>query len=214
MSPTRSAFLGIWETQTGLQLYKAIFPYTVETSSSIPSWYFEGRRAPLPLMFNLNTKAKDSLTALLPIQPGDALWVVNEFLAVEYPNGGEVDARHPNGDPHSTCLWKKLERLLNKRYRTVGATLISDRFIARSEFCHHPRIIELGALCRLAYGSAQDSTRSTSTMLSAIELLRPPVAKRITSRKRVYTIAEVAPTGTISKPLTWQNGLVSCDFTR
>lgn len=214
MSPARSAFLGLWETRTGLQVHKVIFPDTMDTSSTIPFWYFEGRCAPLPYIFNLNAKAKDSLQALLSIQSGDTLWVVNEFLAVEYPNGGQIDARHPNSDPHSMFLWKKLQRLLNNKHHTIGATLTSNRFCAKSEFCHHPRIIELGALCKLAHGSTSDTTRSTSTMLSAIELLRPPVTKYITSRTRVYTIAAATPTGAVSKSLTWRRGLIVRNFTR
>jgi hypothetical protein len=42
---------------------------------------------------------------LLPIEPGDAIWLFNRFLDHEYPQGGELDPATPALHPDVDSVW-------------------------------------------------------------------------------------------------------------
>jgi hypothetical protein len=88
-------FLDLWEQQTGLKVKDVLKSSQLFASSSseavIPTDYFTSNPSrPLPVCLNYNANAKKTVRGLLPVYPGDCLWLLHEFWTDTYPEGGEV----------------------------------------------------------------------------------------------------------------------------
>ncbi|KAJ9661081.1 hypothetical protein H2201_006630 [Coniosporium apollinis] len=192
-NPMKKDFLRLWELRTGLVVNQVLGLNVNRSSTKFPTSFLQGHQASLPLIYNLNSKAKTTLQSLVPVHPGDTLWLVHAFLSEEFPEGGEVDCGNPTIDPQSPSVWTKVER-----------------FCSAPGYSNHPHLQELKALSQMAKAFGNDSKRAGTTLLSALELLRPPVGKTHKSvrvklpggpskviGKQIYQIGASAPSGVL-----------------
>jgi hypothetical protein len=199
--PHGKHFLDLWEKQTGLKVDEAIESSQLSTSSSseavIPTSYFTGNLSrPLPVCQEYNANAKKAVRTLLPVYPGDTLWLMHEFFTDTYPQGGEVRITNPAEDTSRESVYDKLAIFLRKPlYR------------------QHPFITSLRALVELSRNGGLDKKKATSTIKSAADVLRgfktPPTTvsirgKDVVSGKSIvigltrFSINAIAPGGVIA----------------
>ncbi|KAH0382755.1 hypothetical protein KCU92_g5931, partial [Aureobasidium melanogenum] len=160
--PHGKHFLDLWEKQTGCKVDDSIESSQVQRASSssddavIPAEYFTGRTPrPLPVSLNYNANAKKTVRGLLPVYPGDGLWLFNEFWTDTYPQGGEVRITNPSEDTSGESVFSKLAIFLQKPlYR------------------HHPFVTDLRALAELSRQGGDDKKKATSTLKSSADVLR------------------------------------------
>ena len=111
----KDAFFELWQQQTGESFEDALFTdrdpaqQTSTADKIYPKSFFAGRSE------GLDTGARKSaatrvlrMQALLPLQPGDALWLLDRFLTQHYPQGGEINACNPATFPAADSVWTKL----------------------------------------------------------------------------------------------------------
>ncbi|KAK4889471.1 hypothetical protein LTR27_011732 [Elasticomyces elasticus] len=201
-NPQLEAFRVLWEQQTGLEFDKALLKQTQDDTDDsttrqpqgqfIPSAFFDTRQEPLDLVPNKSMKYMQQLQALRPLQPGDALWLLNAFLKEKYPNGGDVDTGNPLHFPGSRTVWDML---------TV--------FCLEAKYSKHQYINQLHSMASSAQFGGVEKKYSTTTFKAALEFLRGAYSERTvngrytlagqskseTARKEVLTISGVVPRG-------------------
>jgi hypothetical protein len=199
--PHGKDFLDLWEKQTELKVDEAIESSQLSASSSgeavIPINYFTANppRA-LPVCQEYNANAKKAVRGLLPVYPGDALWLMHEFWTDAYPQGGEVRITNPAEDTSGESVYDKLAIFLRKLlYR------------------QHPFGTSLRALVELSRNGGLDKKKATSTIKSSADVLRGFTKAPTTGTIRVkaavggksmvigitrFSINAIAPNGVIA----------------
>jgi len=156
-----------------------------EDAVSIEADFFRGRSLPLEVSLSKIGKVAH-YRKQLPLQPGDALWLIAQFLDDAYPIGGPIDLSKPAVWPESNTIWPQFEKWLDTPL-----------------FRHHPQRLNLKGVCHLAK-DAKDRTCIPS-MTAALELLRPPITfsrreiKQGALRrcKKIATVASAIPAGVL-----------------
>jgi hypothetical protein len=174
--PHAKHFLALWEKQTGRTVDQAIEDSQVQTSLSssdeavIPAEYFTnaGPSRPLPTCISYTGNAKRAVSGLLPVYPGDGLWLLHEFFSEYYPQGGEVRVTNPSEDPDA-----------NSAFRRLGV------FLQKPLYRQHPFVRDMRALVQLTNNGGNDKKTGTSTLKSAADVLRGLTKPATTSTTRV-----------------------------
>jgi hypothetical protein len=111
-------FLKLWERETGTNVEAALSKslktvpqaprFQLDTCGSLPGSFFTGRQ----LAFDGSAtdgiskeKRVHRLKELLPLQPGDAGWLINKFIEYQYPSGGLMDLGNPSVFINSPSIW-------------------------------------------------------------------------------------------------------------
>ncbi|KAK5713409.1 hypothetical protein LTR17_017590 [Elasticomyces elasticus] len=170
-NPQREAFIQLWEEITGCLADAVFFVPQVEPSVQdtgyIPASFFATeRQAPLLIISNKNSKAFTEMNELLPHQPGDATWLMNEFLKEDFPNGGDVHLGSPLQFPNEDTVWDKLAR-----------------FCARKKYRKHPHIRDLEALAGGARLGNIEKSFTNATMKVIVEHLRDVTKTKVANSK-------------------------------
>ncbi|THY86493.1 hypothetical protein D6C95_07577 [Aureobasidium pullulans] len=160
--PNGKYFLELWESQTGTTVDDALDSSFVGQSSVgdggsiIPASYFTGGLSrPLPVCLMYNANAKKAIRDILPVYPGDALWLLHEFWTECYPEGGEVKLTNPSEDTSGESAHSKL-----------------IAFLQRPLYRQHPFARDLRAMVSLSHNGGDDKKKATTTLKSAADVLR------------------------------------------
>jgi hypothetical protein len=157
-NPMQAQLLALWSRETGFGVEEAVFaeyenvPDPLEGIFAYPASAFTGNRPGEPLRTLGLMQALDSeprgvaitnkfksyeqamakkIKAYLPIQAGDALWLVHRFLEETYPTGGIVDAAESRLHPFADTIFKRLVDFCKQpKYRNhpqlVGVLLFAE----------------------------------------------------------------------------------------
>lgn len=106
-------FWKLWEHQTGRKVTDIINTATGTetdsgTSSTLPVAFYRGRQEALRIAVGVKRGLKEALAALIPIQPGDGMWLWWRFLEEEYPGEGELDTTNPLAYRGMASVWGNL----------------------------------------------------------------------------------------------------------
>lgn len=159
---------------------------------------FQSRSLPydIALTGQPHQKRVEALREYLPFVRGDAAWLINEFIAQQYPEGGEIDLADPVVWPECASMWTFLEA-----------------FLQQPRHQHHPQIQNLKQVVQYSMdrdlGGVGKAVRSSFVVL--MHILRPPIVhksvrgmkNRVARHKIVVTISKDLPPGVIddeSKP--------------
>ena len=193
-NPLEKNFIDLWERETGLSasqiLISSVDQYSPISRGSHKvypkSFFLGGRSHPWDLPRGSSSSRKAcfrKLINLLPIEPGDAIWLFNRFLDHEYPQGGELDPATPALHPDVDSVWIRL-----------------GSFLRKPLYHHHPQRLHLIAVTEAARDPA--NCRAINVSLgSTLDLLRSPVeikkyrAKRV--QKLVYQVGPARAPGVI-----------------
>ena len=90
-------FIKLWEKHSGTTVDAALTmgqlrPYELTAPAlRYPPSFFAGSRKPFQIIGRLYQKNIPEMEkAVLPCQPGDALWLVHKFLEDTFPEGGDL----------------------------------------------------------------------------------------------------------------------------
>lgn len=107
-------FLNLWEHRSGTTVNAVLngagaLCRANKEMKAIPREYFtSGLARALPLCTTYSGSAKTAVWNLLPIYPGDALWLMHRFLDAEYAHGGLVRCTNPAKDSTGNSVFSKL----------------------------------------------------------------------------------------------------------
>jgi hypothetical protein len=177
-SPIKEKFLELWTRHTGLTPEEAIWGAQNKKKQEVggvgpvyPESAFVGSRKNEPMEVGARghqiaeAAEKKRINKYLPLQAGDALWLLHKFLQQYYPTGGVLDTSNPKIFPRNESMWPKLQE-----------------FIKQPKFQHHPMILNLSSV--IETGLSTQNTAGVDTALKiAFQMLRPPADRE---RKRQY----------------------------
>jgi len=93
-------------------LFPSPSPSTPAAKSAqiIPRNFFEkSQQRALPVVtYNIMEPHQTAMLKLVPIEPGDELWLMDQFYAWAYPNGGQFDLARPTLRGRETHVWSNL----------------------------------------------------------------------------------------------------------
>lgn len=92
-----------------LEVLQGVPPHEKE-GRAIPASFFGGRAEPLRTKYTKADRNSVSIEDLIPIQPGDGLWLLHQIVLQIYPNGGELYCGNPTHRPGSgdNSIWAQL----------------------------------------------------------------------------------------------------------
>ena len=105
--PLEKQFTHLWERETGLNASQILFglggqylPVQCGNQKVYPENFFtDGRSRPWKAWEYTKKKISQKLATILPIEPGDAIWLINRFMEEEYPRGGNPRLCKPSTIP-------------------------------------------------------------------------------------------------------------------
>lgn len=177
--PHGSDFLELWEQQTGLSIDDALntasgqqAPPQIEPGEAVipASYYSSGSSRALPPVSSWGKKAKSAAHDLLPVYPGDSMWLLHKFLEDAYPQGGEVYFSNPAEDWSGNDVWIKLAA-----------------FLQQALYSKHPFIREIRSLTEMVRNGGTDAKKVTSNLKSVIAVLCDTTAPQKSGTMRVKT---------------------------
>ncbi|KAJ9602454.1 hypothetical protein H2200_012996 [Cladophialophora chaetospira] len=176
--PIRSKFLQLWSRETGLDPATEISRPGIAADAAqvsgtgpyYPASAFNARSRPNEELrvggtgrsFRPDTE-KDRIRQFLPLQPGDALWLLHKFLEEAYPDDGAiVDTGNPNIFSDADSVWTRLEA-----------------FLAQPKWRFHPCLGNLQSVVEAAKTVSQRGQGQgvDAGIEAAFETLRPPVTR-------------------------------------
>ena len=111
--PHGNAFLRLWEAQSGTAVDEVILrigPASKNEQFISADYYTSGPTRALPLCHVYSGSAKLAVQNLLPVYPGDSLWLIHKFLEAIYPHGGLVKCSNPDKDRTGESVFSKLSK--------------------------------------------------------------------------------------------------------
>lgn len=170
--PHGSDFLELWEQQTGPTVDSAMSQPTVTAQAGeevIPASYYAANPSRvLPSIMMLNEKAKRNIRALLPVYPGDYMWLIHKFLESVYPQGGEIFMSNPSEDLSGNSMWTKL-----------------SAFLQEPLYRNHPYLRDIRSLTEIVRSGGTAATRASHTFKGALMVLRNATGADKSSTVRV-----------------------------
>jgi hypothetical protein len=161
-------FIEHWQEMSGTELDVAL-GLTSATSSTEPFFplsFFEASRSKRALPMTSKSLRKPDYAALLsavrstlPANPGDLLWLIDQFLEEYFAQGGEIDLA--SGSEHRDSVYQ----------------LISS-FCSKALYKHHPQLQTLKAMTNIVEKGATERLIGTNALTFAFEVLREPFTKR------------------------------------
>ena len=130
----------------------------VSKEHMLPGSYFAGRQHLFKMTYQNETKAASAVQMAregLPLQKGDSLWLLDQFIRDIFPFGGTLICADPAVLPDFDSIWPKL------------AT-----FCSQSRFSRRPYAEYLGAMAR------EGGTSAITGLNEALKILRETVHKQ------------------------------------
>lgn len=121
----------------------------------LPVSYFAGRQYLFKMTYRNGTVAASAVQMArqgLPLQKGDSLWLLDQFIHDIFPLGGTLICADSSVLPDVDSLWPKL-----------------GTFCTQSRFSRHPYVEYLGAVAR------EGSTSAVTALNEALKILRKSV---------------------------------------
>lgn len=180
----RTKFLELWSRETGLNADEAEFAVqasrtvdfsTTTTGQHYPAEAFvppSGSRSNQELNVGsrghqITVKSEEKkIQAYLPLQAGDAMWLLHKFLQEQYPGVCKLDAGNPNVIPGTDSVWTRLLTFVNT-----------------PKYAHHPMKQHLNDVATLALTPANTAGCDQMLKLVIEKFLRPGTSSK---RARVY----------------------------
>lgn len=111
-------------------------------------------------------KQIETIKSYLPLQAGDALWLLHKFFEEQYPSAGRVDASNPNIFPNVDSLWARLVAFCDKPM-----------------YQHHPMRQHLKDIASMALETRNTAGCETTLKLAIEHFLRPGSTRE---RKQIW----------------------------
>ncbi len=124
----------------------------------LPESYFAGRQHLFKMTYRNGTVAASAVQMAregLPLQRGDFLWLLDQFIRDIFPFGGSLICADPAVLPDVDSIWPKL-----------------GTFCSQSRFSRHPYAKYLGAMAR------EGGTSAITALNEALKILRESVHKQ------------------------------------
>lgn len=166
---------------TGVMVQRLTIVPTSSSTDTLPDSYYEGRQ----LMFKMSycngssaSSAAHGLQMKLPLQRGDLLWLLDQFLQADFPQGGTLSCADPSVFHSADSVWPRI-----------------SRFCKQSVFSLHPHADYLHTVARRASEGTYTTMQAVVSLHAALKVLRTSVQKlsfvmlvNVTSREqRRYT---------------------------
>jgi hypothetical protein len=201
-------FIKYWREITGSDARGNLDASVTAAEPFLPASFFEASRSKrsLPMTFRSLRKADlaahlGAVRATLPANPGDLLWLIDEFLKQEFPEGGDIDLA--SGSDYCQSVYHKI-----------------SASCAKARYKHHPHLQTMKSLVSTVESGATERLIATNALSIAFEILREPYSKktktlvlkvdgkRKDSSRFVATIGSKTPRDTIS---LWDEPDLECD---
>jgi hypothetical protein len=183
-------FLNLWEHRSGTTVDAVLngagaLSRASKKMKAIPRDYFtSGVARALPLCTTYSGSAETAVWNLLPIYPGDALWLIHRFLE-PMADSSDVPTR-PRIQQETLSSPNLRRKSFALRARPA---LILPRFLQSPIYVQHPFIDELRLLPELARREGANLRKATSTIKSALDVLRGQSQPCVTRTVRVVNPA-------------------------
>jgi len=163
--PQRAAFLELWSKHTGCNIVQQ-GPTTLKSSLYTTRLFHQGSRPNMSLVVGAGAKQINEanearrVQQALPLQPGDAHWLLHKFLSAEYPRGGLVVG--------TSIL-----------YCAPGVSVRSklEAFVQRPELSQHPHLAQLSDVVKTA-NEPRATPGCNQALKVALQILRPPYSEK------------------------------------
>lgn len=125
--------------------------------------YYQGRQLIFKMPYCNGSAAKAvarNFEKHFPIQRGDLLWLLDQFLLQKHPDGGRINCADPSVFPDAVSVWPEL-----------------SRFCKTSKFSQHPFAEYLHTVATHASDGTYGTMQAVVSLKAALEFLRTDVVK-------------------------------------
>ncbi|KAF1997086.1 hypothetical protein P154DRAFT_565580 [Amniculicola lignicola CBS 123094] len=186
----------LWEAETGPIVNDNLNPL-----------FFKGRQPPLPTVVGtIEPSHRRAIQELLPVEPGDMLWLLDHFFSELYSNGGPIDFIDSK-DARTGSVWSDIKEFVtNSRCDAPEVANGKYKFCSSDKYSRHPHMQTLSAILRSSQQGTVEKQGATAMVIACLEVLREPMTKtkkslrlrngRTTSRL-IVTIGSERPVGVV-----------------
>jgi hypothetical protein len=136
---------------------------TVPTSCPFDNSYYQGRQLILKMSYCNGSSASAAARNLqkgFPLHRGDFLWLLDQFILQEFPQGGRINCADPSVFPDVGSVWPRISRFCNM-----------------STFSRHPFTDYLHTVAKRASEGTYSTMQAVVSLKAALEVLRTDIVK-------------------------------------